>query len=348
MEINTSGLLLAATLAWFGAGGVEPPSRIVTYVAGARGINAHVFDAATGGLTPIAFQPYGGSHTSGSTPRIAVHPSGRYLYCTTGTAGGGRGDPGTLHVFAIASDGRLVNVESVSSWLGRALLMHPSGRSVYVLNGDLTRYSIHPETGRLALAGATVPRVFSSVGAAMDPWGEFLWIRDRTYMFDENGASPTTVGNAGGAGIAMFAVDGRGERVFGGREAPDELLSFAVHRGTGALTLLDRAPTRRRIAEVATAGRFLYVATGNDASTNDVSAWEVDDRTGALSAIGDRVATVSDLFDGQKLAVDPSHRFLFVVHERNVVSYEIDVATGLLSSRGVVDQGDTIAFVPLR
>ena len=349
----TAGPLLAAAFAWFGGGAAEPPSRTFAYVAGAQGINAHAFETSTGRLTPIGFQPHRALRVSGSTPRIAVHPSGRSLYCTSGTAGGGRGDPGVLSVYAIAPDGRLVDVESFPGRLGLVLLMHPFGRSLYVLGSGLLRYSVDPDTGRLGLPGDTVPPFFSSVGAAMDPRGEFLWIRERTYRFDASGSSPSAVGNAGGPGVAMLAVDGRGERVFAGREVlqqapqgvapPGELLSFAVDRRTGALTPLDRAPTRQRMAEVAPAGPFLYVASGND-----VSAWEVDHRTGALSAIGDRVATVSDLYDGQKLAVDPSHRFLFVVHQKSIVQYEIDGATGLLSARGIVDQGDTITFVQVR
>src|SRR6267378_120157 len=97
-----------------------------------------------------------------------------------------------------------------------------------------------------------------------------------------------------------------------------------VQNGSGTI---DKANVTNVVVSCAHTGRFAYVA---NQLSNDVSAYTIDNTTGALTATGISAPTGSGP-DG--LAVDPTDRFLYVANlaSNSVSAYAIDTSTGLLT-----------------
>ena len=90
-----------------------------------------------------------GFNAANTGAEIAVHPSGKFLYCST------RGID-QINVFAVnPADGTLSSVEHVSSGghIPRSFALDPSGRFLLAANqnsNDVVAFRIDPETGKLA------------------------------------------------------------------------------------------------------------------------------------------------------------------------------------------------------
>lgn len=113
------------------------------------------WDAAAGVLTPLAETPVvaGGGPGSGYPSEIVAAPDGRFLWAAV------RGTD-TLAVLALAEDGasaRLTASVPCGGQWPRDLTLAPSGRHLYAANersGDITWFTVDPETGRPERAGS--------------------------------------------------------------------------------------------------------------------------------------------------------------------------------------------------
>jgi len=85
-------------------------------------------------------------------------------------------------------------------------------------------------------------------------------------------------------------------------------------------------PTNTPPPASATARYFAYVA---NSGSDDISGYEIDPNTGALTAVG----TLALERPGS-IAADPKGRFLYVLNRGGISSYRINPSTGLLSPAG--------------
>jgi 6-phosphogluconolactonase (cycloisomerase 2 family) len=171
-------------------------------------IVGYKIDDYTGNLTQTVNSPYS---SGGTNPvSIAVRTGGRYVYVvnkgTTNSAGVSNGD-GNVAVFAVGNDG-ILTFEETYSTAGNSPVWAAAdgtGSYLYVLdqvapdnsgNGDITVFSIDPNTGRLQL----VPNQLIKNAA-----GQQL-----TYF--EVGKKPTMLRYGGGA--CIYTLDSGDQTIY--------------------------------------------------------------------------------------------------------------------------------------
>ncbi|HKV39220.1 MAG TPA: beta-propeller fold lactonase family protein [Blastocatellia bacterium] len=168
-------------------------------------------------------------------------------------------------------------------------------------SGSVSAYTINPATGALMIApGSPLPSGADPFSIALDPFNRFVYVGN---------------GTAGPAGI----------------------WAFKVNSATGSLTLVPGSPFpapdpgNAYNLSVDPSGRFLFAANGTFAE-GSVSAFTIDARTGALTAIpGSPFPTGGQQSVGA--VVHPNGRFLYVenIFTSNVSAFSIDPNTGILS-----------------
>jgi 6-phosphogluconolactonase len=132
-------------------------------------VTAFAYDAATG--TPREIQTLsilpGGFTGFRSAAEIAVHPSGRFLYCTNRSYGSSgeppeRGEDSIVWFEIDQGGGRLTprGRAHAGGETPRSFMIDPSGDRLYVSNQrshNLTAFRIDPETGTLSPTGLVTP-----------------------------------------------------------------------------------------------------------------------------------------------------------------------------------------------
>jgi 6-phosphogluconolactonase len=210
---------------------------------------AYPVDSATG-----MFNSGGGvSFSAGMAPvALAVADAGRFVFgIRNATIETYQSHPGTVST-------AVLNPPSVSA-TADALAVHPSGRFVYVANGDASGAiqtfsvaTVGPQAGSLTGGGST-PTGSMPASVAIDPTGRFL--------YTANGGS-------------------------------NDISGFSVDESTGALTPLGGGAVATGhhpiSATVDYSGRFLFVVSDTDSS---VSTYTIDPSSGALAPVSPATIT---------------------------------------------------------
>jgi 6-phosphogluconolactonase (cycloisomerase 2 family) len=133
---------------------VTPSGKFAYVTDGANDVSVFAIDATTGALAPAMVGPY----VTGQNPEaVAVDPSGTYLFVANAN---GMSTPGESNVAAFAIDastGVLTPVPGspfATDTLSMSIAIDPSGKFVYVANGDppannISAFAIDPNTGTL-------------------------------------------------------------------------------------------------------------------------------------------------------------------------------------------------------
>jgi len=300
--------------------------------------------------TGTASAPTSSKQTGQQPVAIALHPSRQFLYVAHAGVESVNGiAPNSIAVYALdpvsgairdARKGFLtwpgpasVVPASVHARDGAALVappsamaIHPTGRFLYVVNTagagklrnaqnewantDVSVFAIDGRDGSLTGPLSTADSAGAPPhGIAMHPSGAFAYV---TYRF----AVETPVGNTFGEQVKTFSVD----------------------PGTGALTLLGGAPggSGPRAVVVSPNGKWAYVGTwGGGTNGDEVRHYTIHPTSGLLTYWGGP-AVSSDV---GSLSVDPQGRFLWVGKEKNYYNvnlefFSISDATGALSPAG--------------
>jgi 6-phosphogluconolactonase len=264
---------------------------------------------ATGALSSITGSPFATDGAAGDgVAGIAVDPSGRLLYATTGTASGGTGT-GLLAVFSIDSTtGALSPITGSPFAAGispEQITVAPSGQFLYVTDSEsnILAFSI--------AAGTPTPISASSSpdGAqalAVTPSSAYIYSVNidnliSAYSVDSATGSPSQVpgspfpysagtGNYAGAvvvhptGTFLYVCN-----IFG---SPDTISGFAIDSASGALSPVPGSPfgTNQSPAflnyanlVIEPSGKFLYASCGS--SSCGIVAFNIDATTGALTPV---------------------------------------------------------------
>jgi DNA-binding beta-propeller fold protein YncE len=205
---SQSGALLPMSGSPFAAGAdytaglaVHPSGRFL-YAINTESISAFSIDASTGVLHTLAGSPFGFAEFSIMGGRIAIDPSGSFLYVTT--QNGNR-------VFAFAIDagtGQLQELASIPLTQNaqgglRTEAIDAAGKYLYVAdpgNSYIAAYTIEPGNGALAAGpGGPFPTPSGPTAIAADPTAGYVYVTsagsDRLYAFaiDSSSGALTSV-----------------------------------------------------------------------------------------------------------------------------------------------------------
>ena len=189
------------------------------------------------------------------------------------------------------------------SW---SIACDPSGQFVYVASRDsnsIASYSINLSTGALdAVSGSPFSTDLQPYSIAVDPSGKYLYTA--TYGSDKVNAYSiaSTTGvltfidryNAG-RNPRSVTVDTAGKFVYAANMNSNNISAYSIKADTGALAVLSGSPfdigpdcsTPVSVA-VEPSGKFVYVVNNY---TENVQAYSINAKSGALTRIGSPVAT---------------------------------------------------------
>ena len=230
--------------------------------------------------------------------RVAVHPSGRFVYATDE-------DNDRIAMFAVdETTGELRPLVPGTVTTGRipvSVMVHPNGRFAYVANSGEDTIGVY---------------------AIDDTTGVLTEIPGNLFTLPADAAIPS-----------VLAIDPRGEFAYlGSTSATSESISlFAVNPTTGALTLLgtplDIGGQNPEDIAVHPSGQFVYVVVGIE---NLVSAFA---RVGNTLTYVDSFE-VGESPSG--VAVDVTGKFAYVTNtnDHTISIFSINQETGVLTPRG--------------
>ena len=254
-------------------------------------VSRYSINATTGALT------YTGM-LSGNCPglcfpsSVAVEPSGKFAYVTSG----GAGFPFNVEMYTInGTTGALTSIGTIATGTDPAFVaVDPSGKFAYEANSgsnDVSMYTIEATTGVLASIG-TIAAGTDPVSVAVDPAGKFAYVTNSgsndvsMYTIDATTGALTSIGTiAAGKAPVSVAVDPAGKFAYVTNSGSNDVSMYTINGTTGSLTLVGMitaglSPTSIAIHQ---SGKFAYVT---NSGSNDVSMYSIDAATGALTLIG--------------------------------------------------------------
>lgn len=225
---------------------------------------------------------------------------------------------------------------------------------VYVSNaedGTISSYQLDPANGALKPI-ATTPAGQLVMPLAVSPDQRYLYasIRSRpcsvvTYQIDSHSGALTRLATAAlPESMAYISTDRVGRYLFGASFGGDMIsVSPIGPQGVAQGETLQVIKTGRHAHSIVTdtSNRFVYVA---NLGVHRVLQLAFDERSGALSPIGQGFAPAADGAGPRHMAVSPNDNFLYVLNELfgTVTTYAIDRKTGALT------RGDSVEGVPPR
>lgn len=295
------------------------PALNLLFVAGSTSntngtIASFTVDPSTGNLTPT-----GNITSTPDKPQsdgMALGPNGKYLYIT--------GDYATLLAYSIASDGSLTalpgspySVPCIGAFCGndndpQEMVYDAADTTLYIVNvqdwtvatysvasdGSLT-YITNTTTSEISPSDADVPD-----GLTISPNGKFLYVTNG----DSNNVSAFT--------ITPGATSG-------GNPEPLTYIAGTPFANTGGSNPLSPA--------IEATGHYLYV---NNYDAETISAFSIDQTSGALTEIGSPVSIQAAAGQNFQLAIDPTGSYLYVANaggKGNIPAFSIDPSTGALT-----------------
>ncbi|HKW77369.1 MAG TPA: beta-propeller fold lactonase family protein [Terriglobales bacterium] len=256
-----------------------------------------------GGLTLAA--PNTGAADNVIYPGVAVTPTKNLLYALSSSLTATQG-------FAISGPGLILTplahtpFASGSSGSMNSLVLHPSGRFLYLIHSPATieEEAVNLETGDLTfVANFTAPATANLNTAVIDPTGTFLYAPDLT-----------------------------GAQIFG----------YRINQADGSLSAVPGSPFATSGAPVFLAAdpvaNFIYLCN----SDGSIDGFAIEASAGTLTPVqGSPFASAAT---AGNVAVDPLGKFVYVSNElRNAIfAFAIDSASGSL----VAIPGSPFAAVP--
>ena len=331
-----------------------------TYTGGkSEGIYRLKLDRKTGELTKL------GATSGVKNPSfLAVHPSGRYLYCVCEVDDFGKG-AGGISAFAIDESGelKLLNQESSVGGGPCHLVVDKTGKNVLAANYGGGSVCVLPigADGRLGKATAFVQHKGSSVDKGrqeaphahsinLDAANRFAFVADLgldkvlVYRFDAAKGTlapndPPAANVKPGSGPRHFAFHPSGRSAYVINEMNCTVTAFDYDASKGVLTETQTITTLPRplaagdsTAEVQVhpSGKFLY---GSNRGHNSIAIFSIDPDSGRLTTVGNQSTAGKT---PRNFAIDPSGAFLLAENQDSdtIVVFRIDAKTGKLTPTG--------------
>ncbi|MEO8061624.1 MAG: beta-propeller fold lactonase family protein [Pseudomonadota bacterium] len=214
-----------------------------------------------------------------------------------------------------------------------SVLVHPSGRFVYVtnagsttLNGidpnSVTKYALNTANGKLRATGVTsvatrAPAGYKPTMPVVHPSGKFLYVMNFG-----------NVSNNGGGDIDVFDIDG---------STGDLTLSGNPITGNGSQPMgiaFNRLGTRAYV--------LFNGATLSNPLDSNVALYNVDLATGALTGPLSTISATAPGNHSWAIAIDPNGHALYVgnLFSNDIVTFGINSTTGVLTNLGSLSVRD--------
>jgi 6-phosphogluconolactonase len=285
-------------------------NELQTFGGAASGsVTSFAVEPATDKLTELNVQP-----SRGAGPcHLALDRTGRYLAVANYSGG-------NYALFPVGTDGRLqpaINVvagdttDAAAKALGHMVGFDAQNRFLITADKGLNRmlvFRFDPSKGSLAPnqpAFAALPPGSGPRHFAFHPNGKWVFtIAEQaatitTLTWDQKtgalspiGSVPTRPAGVTGGSTAEIAVHPNGRFVYGSNRGHDSIAVFSIG-SDGTLTLIEHESTRGQTPRNFTidpTGRWLIA--GNQRS-NTLAVFRIDEKTGALSPVGDLVSVGS-------------------------------------------------------
>jgi 6-phosphogluconolactonase (cycloisomerase 2 family) len=285
---------------------------------------------STGVLTAVSGSPV--SDTNG--PKlIAAAPSGAFVYNANAN--------NTISEYTVNATTGALTLVSGSPIKGfgsvNSLVVDPSSSYVLVLDSTkqtLDSYSINPKTGALtSLSGANV--VPNATMVALDPTGIVAVVTSAsvvdTYRFTSGQVIPLVAGTGTVPAIAT-AIDQSSQYFFAAEPGSNSIVSFNLFTNVQLSTATTGNGPSAVLAEPS--GKYVYVANQTDGT---ISAYTLNNSTGALTAIGTAVAAGTGT---NALSYSNDGKYLYATNgtEGTVTTFTIN-ANGSLTGAGTTTAG---------
>lgn len=328
---------------------VDPSSRFVYTVnanSASNNISGYTFNSTTGVLTQMSGSPF---QAGNDTRAVAVVPTGKFLYAANATSN-------DVSAYTInATTGVLTQIAGspfpLPSGLSvpQSIAVDPAAKFVFVGSSDtpdVFAFAINPTTGALTtVAGSPFANPGgSNYGITVDPSDRFVYVANASgnslsaYTIDPTTGALTPINGspfAAGTGASSVAVDPAGRFLY--LTGSNDVFMFNIDSSSGAPALSRTIRGRSSPSSIALATgttpvaytpKFAYVANNG---SNNVSAYTIDENTGAIAAI-----TGSPFSAGTapwSVTTDPSGKFAFVANSgsNDISAYIINASTGVLT-----------------
>jgi 6-phosphogluconolactonase len=297
---------------------------------------------------------------------LAIHPSGKFLYCVNETAdfGGANSRSGGVSALTIGPDGKLtllnqqptkgaapchMNVDATGKWLlsanytGGSVCVHPIGSDGKL--GEATSFVQHQGKGAMPQRQAA-PHAHS---INLDAANRYAFVADLgldkvlSYHFDaEKGTLAANPGGHAvlkpGAGPRHFAFRPDGKFAYTNNEIDSTVTALQYDANSGSLHPVDTQSTLPEAVkgnstaecQVHPSGKFLYVSNRGH---NSIAIFAIDAATSRLTRIGNESTQGKT---PRNFGIDPTGTFLLAENQgtNSVVVFRIDPETGKLSATG--------------
>jgi 6-phosphogluconolactonase len=314
-----------------------------------EGIFLYKFDPAGSALGPGTL-----AATLADVTSLAAHPGSKFLYAATAKS--------SVAAYAIhQGDGalRLLNTVEPEGKDACAVTAEKKGWMLmisYCASGSVESFRV---AGDGAIGESTGIQKHEGADAhprrvAITPDNFFVFIPDLDkvfqYRFDPAKATfwpndPATAASKVGARPTSLVFRPDEKFAYAADEAGSAVATFTYNHERGTLKFLESvstAPGKPAALEIDPAGKFLYLASGED-----VVVLAIDKKKGTPKIVG---RTPSGGKTPNQLRIDPSGGFLFVANEGRINVFKIDPKTGLLSSTPMVAElpdPTCLQFVPV-
>ena len=332
-----------------------PPAEFLLEGNSTSSLNVTQIDLNSGilgGLTPAA--PSTNAADNVIYPGVAVTPAKKLLYALSSSLASTQG-------FAISGPGLILTplahtpFASGSSGSMNSLVLHPSGRFLYIIHSPATieGQTVNLETGDLTfVANFTAPATANLNTAVIDPTGTFLYAPDLTgaqifgYRINQADGSLSAVPGSpfplpAGNLPSIEAIDSTGRFLYVSLTARG-VAAFSIDSTTGTLGDVPGSPFATSGAPVFLAAdpvaNFIYLCN----SDGSIDCFAIEASAGTLTPVqGSPFATAAT---AGNVAVDPLGKFVYVSNELRsaIFAFAIDSASGSL----MAIPGSPFAAVP--
>src|SRR4051812_8817147 len=222
---------------------VDPSGKFVyTTSGGSRTasfeVDGFAIDGTTGALSPVPGNPF----FAGTNPSfVTVDPSAKFAYVTNQASADVSSFAINTTTGALTSTGR-----AASGGAPLSVVVHPSGRFVYVAGSGISVYTIDGTTGALTeIPGSPFAAANGFFSIAIEPTGRFAYVANTGggvsafAINTSSGALSEIPGSPFGSGVGSITVDASGKFVYA--LVDSGIAGFAIDP-TGALTEIAGSP----------------------------------------------------------------------------------------------------------
>jgi 6-phosphogluconolactonase len=325
--------------------------------ASTNGIDGFAIKATTGALTEVEGSPFGGGTSHDSF--VAVNPKGTVVYVSSNS-----NQTPSIYAFQINKrSGVLTQIpgspfaESTNGW---GMAFDPNGKFLYVAdweNNTVSGYAVNAASGALTeVTGSPFAAGANPYAAEVSPDGKFLYVNNMTLSYSPVASvSAYKINAASGALTSIkgspFATDGVSAQR--GTVAPGGEFLYVVNAGTthsvgGSVAVYKINKSSGKLSQIAGSpfatggsfsegvaidpnGNFAYVTNNNDGPPGDITGFQINKSSGALSQIAGSPFAAGISPAG--IAVDRDGSFAYVADtsSANISGYAIDASSGALT-----------------